>query len=117
MFVYSFFSSVIAARATACAARTHFMVAASPAGAGAPHASRGSQTAGAHRAAMALLRRAAKLAARAALRAAYAGNPLTPTGYAILAMTVVAVALVAMLSTSSVSHELESALRVSWWFS
>lgn len=117
MFVYSFFSSVIAARATACAARTHVMVAAAPAGAGAPHASRGPQAVGPHRIAAALLRSAAKLIARAALRAAYVGNPLTPTGYAILAMTVVAVALVAMLSTSSVSNELESALRVSWWFS
>ncbi|SDG99789.1 hypothetical protein [Paraburkholderia phenazinium] len=63
------------------------------------------------------LRRASKLVARAALRAAYVGNPLTPSGYAILAMTVVAVALVAMLSTTSASTELESALRVSWWFS
>jgi hypothetical protein len=63
------------------------------------------------------VRRVAKLIARAALRTAYVGNPLTPTGYAILAITLVAVALVAMLSTSSISNELESALRVSWWFS
>jgi hypothetical protein len=42
------------------------------------------------------------MVARAALRVAYVGNPLTPTGYAILAITVAAVALVAMLSTSSV---------------
>jgi len=59
----------------------------------------------------------AKRVARAALRAVYAGNPLTPTGYAILATTVVAVALVALLSTWSLGNELESALRVSWWFS
>ncbi|MEW6345810.1 MAG: hypothetical protein AB1704_34630 [Pseudomonadota bacterium] len=54
---------------------------------------------------------------RAALRAAYAGGPLTPTGYAILALTVGAVALVAMLSASSAGDELGSALRLSWWFS
>jgi hypothetical protein len=57
------------------------------------------------------------MAARAALRVAYVGNPLTPTGYAILAMTVATVALVAMLSTSSVGNELGRALRLSWWFS
>jgi hypothetical protein len=51
------------------------------------------------------------------LQAVYAGNPLTPGGYAILAMTALAVALVAMLSLSCVSHELEKSLRVSWWFS
>jgi hypothetical protein len=41
------------------------------------------------------------MAARAALRVAYAGSPLTPTGYAIVVLTVAAVALVAMLSRSS----------------
>jgi hypothetical protein len=69
------------------------------------------------RTATALLRHATRLITRGALRVAYAGNPLTPTGYAILGMTVIAVVLVALLSTSSVSNELESALRVSWWFS
>jgi hypothetical protein len=63
------------------------------------------------------LRRAGKLAARAALRVAYAGSPLTPTGYAILVLTVAAVALVAMLSTSSVGNELGRAMRLSCWFS
>ena len=61
--------------------------------------------------------RTGKRVARAALRLAYAGNPLTPTGYAILALTVAAIALVAMLSTSPVAGELRSALRLSWWFS
>jgi hypothetical protein len=40
-----------------------------------------------------------------------------PTGYAILAATVAAVALVAMRFTSSVGSELLRALRLSWWFS
>ena len=57
------------------------------------------------------------MAVRAALRVAYVGNPLTPTGYAIVAVTVAAFALVAMLCTSSVSNELGRSLRLSWWFS
>jgi hypothetical protein len=62
------------------------------------------------------MRRAAQWAARAALRTARAGSPLTPTGYAVLALTLVAVALVAVLSTSSAADELEHAIRLSWWF-
>ncbi|PTB17016.1 hypothetical protein C9I57_30420 [Trinickia symbiotica] len=58
----------------------------------------------------------AKTAARAALRAVYIGGPLTPTGYAILAVIVVAVALVAMLVATSTGSELDGALRLSWWF-
>jgi hypothetical protein len=63
------------------------------------------------------LRRTAKIVARAALRAAYVGGPLTPTGYAILAVIVAAVVLAAMLSNSSAGHEFDSALPLSWWFS
>jgi len=59
----------------------------------------------------------AAMIARTPLRAVYARNPLTPAGYAILAMTAIAVALAAVLSTSSISNELERALRVSGWFS
>lgn len=55
-------------------------------------------------------------AAVALARAVFTGRPLTPTGYAILALMVMAVALVAALSTSSTGGELESALRLSWWF-
>lgn len=58
-----------------------------------------------------------KTAGRAALRVAYAGNPLTPIGYAIVAVTVGAFALVAMLCTSAVGNELGRSLRLSWWFS
>ncbi|WP_188131080.1 hypothetical protein [Paraburkholderia panacisoli] len=57
------------------------------------------------------------MVARAALRAAYAGRPLTPGGYAILALTLGAIALVAALSVSSTGDELGRALRLSWWFS
>ena len=81
------------------------------------HASGLPQAGGARRFAVNQLRRAGKMAARAALRLAYVGNPLTPTGYAILAMTVAAVLLVAMLSTSSVGNELDPALRLSGCFS
>ena len=54
---------------------------------------------------------------RAALRVAYVGNPLTPTGYAIVTVTVAAFALVAMLCASAVGNELGRSLRLSWWFS
>ncbi|MFL9884561.1 hypothetical protein PQR68_20510 [Paraburkholderia agricolaris] len=62
-------------------------------------------------------RRAGKMAARAAFRVVYAGNPLTPAGYAIVAVTVAAFVLVAMLCTSSIADELGRSLRLSWWFS
>ncbi|SIT50737.1 hypothetical protein BN2476_930035 [Paraburkholderia piptadeniae] len=62
------------------------------------------------------LHRAALAAARAAVRVAVAGRPLTPTGYAILAAMAMAVALVAMFSASPAGAELESAWRLSWWF-
>ena len=62
-------------------------------------------------------RRAAKSAARAALRAAYVGSPLTPTGYVVLALTVGAIAMVAMLVTSSAGSEMEGALSVNGYFS
>lgn len=83
----------------------------------APDAGAFSQAKGIRRVAASQLRRAAKMAARAALRAAYIGNALTPTGYAILALTVLAVALVAMLSTPPFSNELEPALRLGSLFS
>ena len=106
-----------AVRVAACAARPHFLVVPSPDRATLVHASGLPQACGARRFAVNQLRRAGKMAARAALRLAYVGNPLTPTGYAILAMTVAAVLLVAMLSTSSVGNELDPALRLSGCFS
>jgi hypothetical protein len=67
-------------------------------------------------AAIARLRRAAQSAARTALRTAYVGGPLTPTGYVVLALTVGAIAMVAMLCASSAGNEMEGALRVNAWF-
>ncbi len=99
------------------AARAHFLVAPSVEPITAAYASGLPRAGRARRFAIDPLRRAGKTAARAALRIAYVGSPLTPTGYAILALTVAAVALVAMLSTSSVGNELGRALRLSWWFS
>lgn len=46
-----------------------------------------------------------------------APHPLRPAGYAIVAVTVAAFALVAMLCTSSIADELGRSLRLSWWFS
>jgi hypothetical protein len=91
-----------ALQVAACAARAHFLVAPSPGRAAAAHASGLPRAGSTCRSAVKQLRRAGKMVARAALRVAYVGNPLTPTGYAILAITVAVVALVAMLSTSSV---------------
>ncbi|MCX4165340.1 MULTISPECIES: hypothetical protein [Paraburkholderia] len=41
----------------------------------------------------------------------------TPAACIILAATLVAIALVAMLSASQVGSELSRAMRLSWWFS
>jgi hypothetical protein len=106
-----------AVRVATYAAKAHFLVVSSPDRATVAHASGLPQAGGARRLAVNQLGRAGKMAARAAIRVAYVGSPLTPTGYAILAMTVAAVALVAMLSTSSVGNELGRALRLSWCFS
>ncbi|WP_454808359.1 hypothetical protein [Paraburkholderia fungorum] len=106
-----------AVRVATYAARAHFLVLPSPDRVTVAHVSGLPQAGGARRFAVNQLRRAGKMAARAAIRVAYVGSPLTPTGYAILAMTVAAVALVAMLSTSSVGNELGRTIRLSWWFS
>ena len=58
-----------------------------------------------------------KRIARAALRLAHAGAPLTPVGYVLVFVTLAAMLLVAMLSTSPLSHELGRSDRLSWWFS
>jgi hypothetical protein len=47
------------------------------------------------------LHRLAKMAARAAQRMVYVSSSLTATGYVILAMTVAAIAMVAMLSATA----------------
>ncbi|HEX7907533.1 MAG TPA: hypothetical protein VF534_05490 [Paraburkholderia sp.] len=106
----------LAMRLAGYAAKTHFLVAPAVVQMTAAEAGGFPRAAHARRFALDPLRRLSKSLARAALRAAYAGSPLTPTGYAILALTVAAVALVAMLSTSSLGDELAGALRLSWWF-
>lgn len=106
-----------AVRIAACAARTHFPVAPAADRATAANGCALRHAGSTCRSAVNLLRYVGKMVARAAPRAAYVGGPLTPTGYAILAMTVAAVAMVMMLSTSSVGNELGRALRLSWWFS
>lgn len=62
------------------------------------------------------LQRVVMASARASLRAAFAGRPLTPGGYAVLAAMATAVALVALFSASSASADIETALRLGWWF-
>jgi hypothetical protein len=102
----------LAVRVTACATRAHFLAAPSPGRMTTVPASGLPQAGSARTFPVTHLRRAGKMAARAALRMAYAGNPLTPGGYAILALAVIAVALVAMASASSISNEPEPALRL-----
>ena len=58
-----------------------------------------------------------KRIARAALRLAHFGAPLTPVGYVLVFVTLAAMLLVAMLSTSPLSNELGRSERLSWWFS
>ncbi|PCE25089.1 hypothetical protein BWP39_11225 [Paraburkholderia acidicola] len=55
--------------------------------------------------------------ARRVCRVAPGRDPFTPMAFAILAVTLVAIALVAMLSASQVGSELSRAMRLSWWFS
>ena len=71
---------------------------------------------GVDRKSLRLLGRAMRMAARVALRAAHAGRPLTPTGYAILASTVTVVTVLATLSALA-SDDAESALRLRRWLS
>lgn len=106
-----------AVRVAAYAARAHSPVLPSPGRPAIAHGSGLTRACGARRFAVNQLRRAGKWAARTAIRVAYVSSPLTPAGYAILAMTLVAVALVATLSTSSIGSELDSALRLGGWFS
>ncbi|MBV8629099.1 MAG: hypothetical protein JO371_14735 [Paraburkholderia sp.] len=117
--VRAFRPQTVASRVTAWPARVHVLVASSPAQAATGMGRDRVCPQGLRRraGAIATLRRAGKLVARAALRAAFAGNPLTPTGYALLIATLSAVALVAILATSSLADELASAIRLSWWFS
>ena len=63
------------------------------------------------------LRHTAKIVKRSKLRAAFVGGSLTPTGYAILAVTLAAVLLVAMLSTCWARDGLDNVIRVGCWFS
>jgi hypothetical protein len=58
-----------------------------------------------------------KRAARAVIQVAQIGVPLTPGGYVILVMIMVAIGLTATSSTVPLSNELGRALRLSWWFS
>jgi hypothetical protein len=55
--------------------------------------------------------------ARAALRLAHFGAPLTPVGCVLVFVTLAAMLLVAVLSTSPLSNELGRSERLSWWFS
>jgi hypothetical protein len=64
-----------------------------------------------------LIARMGRRIARAALRLAHFGAPLTPVGYVLVFVTLAAMLLVAMLSTSPLSNELGRSDRLSWWFS
>jgi hypothetical protein len=97
------------------AARVHALVAAPAAGAGA----RNPGTPRVRRARTLALRhvtRAAALVVRNAAHVAWTGRPLTPGGYAILALTVFGVVLAALIAASPAGDELDSALPLSWWF-
>ncbi|TKC81249.1 hypothetical protein FAZ69_28350 [Trinickia terrae] len=109
-------TQAVARRLAQWPARVHFLVAPSPERAPAACAADRRQAERIRVSALGRLRRAAKTTARAALRAAYAGSPLTPTGYLVLGLIVSAIAMVAMLSASSAGNELEGALPLHAWF-
>jgi hypothetical protein len=58
--------------------------------------------------------RAGKTLARAAIRIAYIGSALTPTGYAVVGSAIAIVALVALASTLSSGNRLVAPLRIGW---
>jgi hypothetical protein len=57
-----------------------------------------------------------KIAMRSGLWPALVDGTLTPAGYVILAVIVVAIGLAAMLSTCWDRDGLDRVLRVGWWF-
>lgn len=63
------------------------------------------------------LRRTVQIVTSARQWAALGGGPMTPAGYAILAMMVTAILLAAVLSTSWARVGLGSVFRVGCWFS
>ena len=103
-----------ASRMTGVAVRAHLLIAPSRGGP-ADAVSNGEARNALHRVAIQRLHRAATASARAALRAAFTGRPLTPGGYAVLAAMVTAVALVALFSALSAGTEPESALCLCGW--
>jgi hypothetical protein len=60
---------------------------------------------------------ASKTLARAAIRAAYEGTPLTPTGYVVVAGAVAAVGLVALAGALAGGAQLSAPLRQNWTLS
>lgn len=62
------------------------------------------------------LTRAAAFTVRTALRVGWSGRPLTPCGYAVLALVIGAIVLAIVIATSPAGDELDSALPLSWWF-
>jgi hypothetical protein len=58
--------------------------------------------------------RAGKTFARAALRAAYVGAPLTPTGYVVVASAIAVVLLIALASTLIGGDEPDPSMRLGW---
>jgi hypothetical protein len=104
----------VPARLAGCMARVHALLAAPGAGVaaqgpGVPRALR------ARAFAIQQLAKTAAFAARAALRVSWTGRPLTPCGYAVLAL-VACVALAGVIAASHAGDEMDSALPLSWWF-
>ena len=63
------------------------------------------------------LRRIVQIVTSAREWAAFGGGPMTPAGYAILAVIVTAILLAAALSTSWARVGIGSVFRVGCWFS
>jgi hypothetical protein len=98
----------------ALAARAHFLVAPAPARKSIAHSGEIKRLNVALGSAVNPVNRAGKTLARAAIRVAYVGAPLTPTGYAVVGSAVAVVALVALATTLSGGNRLVAPPRLGW---
>jgi hypothetical protein len=97
------------------AARAHLLIGASPDGKSVKENGQSVGFCKIRTAATAVLCVAMRALARACVRAAYAGRPLTPAGYAIVALMLAAIVLVVLLSAFAASAGLNRGFRMNMW--
>lgn len=60
--------------------------------------------------------RGAPLALRLLASPVLAGRPLTPCGYAVIALVMIGILLAVVIAARFAGNEFDSALPLSWWF-